>query len=151
MPLDHKQPKRIAPKGMRKVHGVSSGNKTQITVVACGNAAGHVLPPMVILKGERFNHEWTVGEVPNTLYGMNESGWIDQELYNSWLDKLFIPNIPPHRPVILLLDGHKSHYTPEAISLAATACLGTFATSLEHTKPQFILELLYWYFDGVVE
>ena len=32
-----------------------------------------------------------------------------------------------------------------------TACLGTFATSLEHTKPQFILELLYWYFDGVVE
>ena len=51
MPLNYKQPKRIAPKGMRKVYGLSSGNKTQITVVACGNAAGHVLPPMVILKG----------------------------------------------------------------------------------------------------
>ena len=70
VPLDHKQPKHIAPKGMRKVHGLSSGNKILITVVACGNAARQMLPPMVIWKGERFNHEWTVGEVPNTLYGM---------------------------------------------------------------------------------
>ena len=119
MPLNYKQPRRIAPKGMRKVYGLSSGNKTQITVVACGNAAGHVLPPMIILKGGKFNHEWSVGEVPNTLYGMSENGWIDQELYNNWLEKIFIPNIPSYRPVILLLDRHKSHCTPEAISLAA--------------------------------
>ncbi|ORU94636.1 MAG: hypothetical protein A6F71_09415 [Cycloclasticus sp. symbiont of Poecilosclerida sp. M] len=57
MPLDHKQPKRIAPKGMRKVHGLSSGNKSQITIVACANAAGNVLPPMVIFKGEWFNQQ----------------------------------------------------------------------------------------------
>jgi len=74
---------------------------------------------MVIMKGERFNHEWTVGKVPNALYGMSKNGWIDQELYNDWFEKLFIPNIPPHRPILLMLDGHKSHYTPEAISLAA--------------------------------
>ena len=36
---------------------------------------------MVIFKGERFNHEWSVGEVSDTLYGMSESGWIDQELF----------------------------------------------------------------------
>ena len=38
MPLDHRQPKRIAPKGTKKVHGPSSGNKTQITILACANA-----------------------------------------------------------------------------------------------------------------
>ena len=43
VPLDAKQLKRIAPKGMKKVHGRSSGNKTQITVFACGNAAGTLL------------------------------------------------------------------------------------------------------------
>ena len=64
MPLDHKQPKRIALKGMKKVHGLSTGNKSQITIVACGSATGQALPPMVIFKGERFNHEWSVGEVP---------------------------------------------------------------------------------------
>ena len=74
MPLDHKQLKRVAKKGMKKVHGPSSGDKSQITLVACANAAGSVLPPMLIFKGERLNHEWTKGEVPNTLYGMSENG-----------------------------------------------------------------------------
>jgi hypothetical protein len=32
-----------------------------------------------------------------------------------------------------------------------TACFSTFATSLGHSKPQFILELLFRHFDGVVE
>ena len=42
---------------------------------------GNMLPPMVIFKGERFNHDWVKGEVPNTLYGMSPNGWIDQELF----------------------------------------------------------------------
>ena len=120
MPLDYKQPKRIAPKGMKKVHGLSTGNKSQITIVACGNAAGPTLPPMVIFKGERFNHEWSVGEVPGTLYGMSENGWIDQELFYYWFKNVFLKNIPAQRPVILLCDGHSSHYTPEVIAEAAT-------------------------------
>ena len=57
MPLDYKQPKHIATKGIRKVHRISSGKKTQIAVVACGNAVGQMLPPMDIMKGERINHE----------------------------------------------------------------------------------------------
>ena len=40
-------------------------------------------------------------------------------IVNNWLEKLFIPNIPSYMPVFMLLDGHKSYYTPEAISLAA--------------------------------
>ena len=116
MPLDHKQLKRIGQKGMKKVHGRASGNKSQITILACANAAGTSLPPMVIFKGERFNHDWTRGEVPDTLYGMSPQGWIDQELFALWLHKHFISNIPPAR---LLLDGHSSHYTPEGVKLAA--------------------------------
>ena len=120
MPLDYKQPKRIALKGMKKVHGLSTGNKSQITIVGCGNAAGQTLPPMVIFKGERFNHEWSVGEVPDTLYGMSENGWIDQELFFYWFGNIFLKRIPSQRPVILLCDGHSSHYTPEVITRAAT-------------------------------
>ena len=32
MPLDHRQPKRVATKGTKKVHGPASGVKTQITI-----------------------------------------------------------------------------------------------------------------------
>lgn len=37
MPLDAKPLKRVALKGMRKVQGPASGDKSQITVVACAN------------------------------------------------------------------------------------------------------------------
>ena len=53
-------------------------------------ASGHTLPPMVIFKGEKFNHRLSMGEVPGTLYGMSENGLIDQELFFYWLEKLFI-------------------------------------------------------------
>ena len=76
MPLDHKQLKRVATKVMKKVHGPASGDKTQITIIACSNAAGYTLSPMVIFKGEKFNHQWSISELPGTLYGMSESRWI---------------------------------------------------------------------------
>lgn len=74
---------------------------------------------MVIFQGKRLNPEWTKGEVPNTLYGMSDKGWTYMELFSYWMKDLFLPNIPPARPVLLLLDGHSSHYEPDTICLAA--------------------------------
>ena len=119
LPLDHKPAKVIALKGTKKVHCRTSGNKMQITVLACANAAGSVIPPMVIFEGKRLNPEWTKGEVPCTLYGMSDKGWTDMELFGYWMKDLFLPSIPPARPVLLLLDGHSSHYEPDTIRYAA--------------------------------
>ena len=66
MPLDHKPPKVVAPKGMEKVHCRTSGSKGQIIIFACAYAAGSVIPPMVIFEGKRLNSEWIKSEVPNT-------------------------------------------------------------------------------------
>ena len=119
MPLEHKQPKRVSQKGAKKVYGRSSGNKSQITIVACASATGVALPPMVIFQGARLNHELTQGEVHGTLYGVSDKGWIDQVLFFHWLNDIFIKNIPPARPVLLMLDGHSTHYTPEVVHAAA--------------------------------
>ena len=74
LPLDHK-PGNITEGNEKKVHCQTSGNKMQITILACGNAAGTMIPPMVIFEGKRLNPEWTKGEVPCTLYGMSDKGW----------------------------------------------------------------------------
>ena len=92
LPLDHNPSKVIAMKGVRKAHCRTSGNKMQITILAC---AGTVIPPMVVFQGNRLNPEWTKGEVPCTLYGMSDKGWTDMELFSYWLKDLFIPSIPP--------------------------------------------------------
>lgn len=74
MLLGHKPTKVVAPRGMKKVHSHTSGSKGQITIIACTNVAGNVLPLILIFEGKRLNPEWIKGEVPDTLYGMSEQG-----------------------------------------------------------------------------
>ena len=70
MPLDHKPEKAIAKKGARNVIAHTSGDKTNITVIACGSAAGQVIPPMVLFQRKKLNLTFTMGEIPGTMYGM---------------------------------------------------------------------------------
>ena len=119
MPLEHKLPRVVAIKGTKKVRQISSGNKTQITVLGCCSASGQVIPPMVVFSGKKFNHDLADGEVPSTLYGMSESGWMDQELFADWFSNHFLKHAVSSRPLLLMLDGHSSHYTLELIRCAA--------------------------------
>ena len=44
---------------------------------------------------------------------------MDQELFDARLSCHFLCYAPPTRPLLLLLDGHSSHYSPYAIRFAA--------------------------------
>ena len=104
---------------IKKVHGLSLGNKAQNTILSCANAVGAMLPPVVIFKDERLNYEWTRREIPSTEHGMSFQGCTDHKIFYEWLKKLLITSIPPFRPVLLLLDEHSSHYSLEAIKFVA--------------------------------
>ena len=51
-------------------------------------------------------------------YAVSHNGWMTEESFVDWLKALFIPSLPPTRPVLLILDGHKSHITYEVRELA---------------------------------
>ena len=65
-----------------------------------------MIPPMVVISGKDLAN----GEVPNTLYDMSKSGWMDQELFADWFSKNFLKHDVSSRPLLLMLDGHSSHY-----------------------------------------
>ena len=117
----------LSPKAIKGIYScderhpvtVTSGDKTQITVVACVSAAGYCIPPMIIWDRKNLGHDLTIGEVPGTVYGLSMKGWIDQGLFNEWFIKHFLKYAPSTRPLLLIFDGHSSHYCPETISLAA--------------------------------
>jgi hypothetical protein len=50
--MSPKPPKVIARKGSKTVHAKSSYSREMITIIACGNAAGTVIPPHVIVPGK---------------------------------------------------------------------------------------------------
>ena len=118
MPLDHRAPKVVAGRGQKKVRYRTSGNKSQITVIGCVSASGHAIPPFVIFDAKSLNKEWTKGEVPGSTYGMSSKGWVDTELFQGWLTDHFLQFAVGARPLLLLLDGHSSHYQPDLIRFA---------------------------------
>ena len=74
MPLDHHPPKIVTTRGQKKVRCRTSGNRSQITVIACVSAVGQVIPPFVIFDSKSLNQQWTKGEVVGTRYGLSSSG-----------------------------------------------------------------------------
>jgi hypothetical protein len=60
--------------------------KTTFTVLFCVNANGSdLLPPFVCYKGKHLHSTWCVGGPPKTNYGASPSGWMETEVFYSWL------------------------------------------------------------------
>ena len=118
MPLGAYHHKVVAQTGSNPTCTTSNG-KSQVTVLACVSATGVAMPPFVIFQRKTMNRELTIGEIPETLYGCSAKGWINQELFSHWFENHFIQYIPASRPVLLLMDGHSSHFCPDMIRMAA--------------------------------
>ena len=116
--LDPMSPNILSKRGVKRVHYRSAGKKGQITIVACGNAIGQFILPMVIFDAKNLNDHWTADEIPGTKYGLCKKKWITSELFEGWLVEHFLEHAVSRRPSLLLLNGHSTHYQPEVIRLA---------------------------------
>ena len=95
VPFNPRPPKVVSEKGRqtKKVRYRCSGRKGQITIVACANAAGQAIPPMVIFNASKLNPAWTKGEILGTQYGLSANGWINSDLFEAWFIEHFKPNL----------------------------------------------------------
>ena len=133
--MDHKPGKLIGLKKDRCLNMTTSGEKAQLTVLACVCAAGYAIPPLIIFDRQRMKHEFTAGEMPGFAYGKSRNGWIDSEIFEEWFSTRFLPHAPSSRPLLLRLDGHSSHYQPAVVRKAAKSgvilfCLPPHTTHL---------------------
>ena len=115
---EHRPQKLVTLKGQQKVRCRTANNKSQITVVACVNAIGQAIPPYVIYDAKTLNPGWMQGGVPGTAYTRSPSGWIDTELFHLWMKDHFLQYAVSRRPLLLILDGHSTHYQPATVQYA---------------------------------
>ena len=112
----------LAKRGARSVHETTGGSdRSYITVLACGSAAGVGLPPFTVYKGVYIKKEWLIGGLAGAAYGVSESGWMEGSNFLSWCKKIFVPAVSgllDTGPVVLFVDGHHSHVTVALIQHA---------------------------------
>jgi len=95
-------------KNAKDVYATTGDSKDQTTCLCAASAAGEVLPPMHIFAGERFRFNPMAGCVTDAYFGRSPNGWISTELFYGWLANHFAKKVTV-RPVVLLVDGHRSH------------------------------------------
>ncbi|XP_064406640.1 uncharacterized protein LOC135351543 isoform X3 [Halichondria panicea] len=127
MPLNPKPLKVVSERGAKNPSNICGSTKNQVSVLACSSATGHTLPPYIILARKTLNQEITFNEVPGSRYGLSTRGWMDMRLFSEWFTVHFLPYAPSARPLLLLMDGHKSHFCPEMIKMAAKEGIVLFA------------------------
>jgi len=59
-----------------------------------------------------IHHPWTQEEVPGTIYGLSDNGWSNIKLFESWLCEHFLKYVMAAHSLLLLLEGHSTHYQP---------------------------------------
>lgn len=103
-------------RGAKSLYNLSVSDKSQITVLAGMSATAHFLRPLIVYPGQRFSKNMLEG-FEEAVMGRSDNGWMDSELFVQWLKTVFVPDIDSRqvkRPVILLVDGHRTHMTLEA-------------------------------------
>ena len=114
--------KVICKTGTRQVRKVSSGERGKnITALCSMSAAGAFIPPLFVFPHKRMVNVLMNGAPAGAIGGVNDcgSGYIDSITFMMWLKHFaVIAGCTKDDPHILLLDGHESHKTLEAIDFA---------------------------------
>lgn len=112
-PLCPKSGKVLSSRGIPNIYNFTASDKTQVTVLACMNAMGYFLKPMMVYPGVRFSYN-PLERFPFLFFGRTESGWMDSELFVTWLSEVFEPALSEREikhPVVLFVDRHSTHCT----------------------------------------
>ncbi|XP_053383045.1 uncharacterized protein LOC128549707 [Mercenaria mercenaria] len=85
--LSPKCPKVLARKGSKVVHAKSSSPRELVTIIACGNASGYVIPPHAFIPGKtvRALRSYGTENAPEgTKLSVSDSGWTKQGISELW-------------------------------------------------------------------
>lgn len=105
----------LGPVNYENLYIVKNGSeKESISSLFTANAAWEVVPPCVVFPFVRISREIAINCNPEWSLGRSPSGWMTGQVFFGYIGNTFIPWLKSHNikfPVLLLIDGHRSHLT----------------------------------------
>ncbi|CAG8801565.1 20005_t:CDS:2, partial [Cetraspora pellucida] len=101
--------KVLVKKSARQVHQVSYGSSHKhISLCPTISAAGTYILPLFIFKRNQTIPGLLRGAPAGSVMGFTETGYMWESLFQKYIEH-FVSSIPSAHPILLILDGHKSH------------------------------------------
>jgi len=104
---------------------ISSCGRENTSVLVGSSASGIRLPLLIIFKGKNIMEDWInidrsqlktfVPRKQDTAIASSDSGWMKTDIFCNWFHKVFLPNAPSERPILLTFDGHSTHISIKLI------------------------------------
>ena len=112
--------KIIARKRMKQVGAVTSAERgTLVTVALAVNAVGNSIPPFFVFPRKNFRDYFLANGPEGSAGSANKSGWMTGQDFKSFMRHfIYHSRATKERPVLLLLDNHKSHLDISVLDLA---------------------------------
>lgn len=88
--------------------------KENISALFTASAAGEIVPPCIVFPYVRIPREIAMNCNPEWSVGRSPSGWMTGQVFFGYIGNTFIPWLKSRNvkfPVLLLIDGHRSHLT----------------------------------------
>lgn len=110
----------VTRKGTKHVASISSNCRVTTSLAVAVSAAGFVVPPFFIVKGQRTPPDYLAAAPVHSAMAMAKKGMMTEEVFEMWV-RHFIERIEKRDEkhwCLLLLDGHHSHtMNPEVLKL----------------------------------
>ena len=85
LPLHGTREKAVTSKKMKYTYAQAHGTTDHITMLCGASAAGIALPPMIFFPKAFPGGAYTFKGPDDAVYAKSESGWVDSELFLSWM------------------------------------------------------------------
>ncbi|XP_074042558.1 uncharacterized protein [Leptinotarsa decemlineata] len=108
------RPDRIVGRhGVKQVGRVTSAERGTLVTLACAlSAAGNTVPPFFIFSRVHFKSHFPRDAPPGSDGSANLSGWMKEVHFIQYIQQASEEN-----PLLLLIDNHDSHSSPEALNI----------------------------------
>lgn len=104
----------LGPRGKSVYDERTASDKENLTVLFAVDAAGTFSPPLAIFKYERIPPS-VANMVPKEWgLGKSKNGWMTSECFFEYFSNVFVPFLKEKNttfPIIVFVDGHRSHLT----------------------------------------
>lgn len=106
--MDPSKSRVVTEKGKPAHRIIQGSGRENTTFLACVNAEGKALPPLVIYEANKLWSSWIGDEnkwmVKGSFFGVSTTGWMNSTIFHQWFVEFteFVP-------ILLLFDGHMSH------------------------------------------